>query len=167
MIEDQDTIFELTSKIQKSQSEIFCMNDSRNSQDAESGTQWTIPRYQSTSVFSHLIQILVECLAVLKECRAAKMGRQVFGTHMVYRETFLQIQRRHHQHLIRKSRVLGSHVSERTSPHLISESQTTVQDQRCQSEDFQRIMRQTNNDCRFQILILTNSPRQQRSLVGR
>ena len=28
-------------------------------------------------------------------------------------------------------------------------------------------MEQTNNDCRFQILILTNSPRQQRSLVGR
>ena len=35
------------------------------------------------------------------------------------------------------------------------------------NEDFQRIMSQTNNDCRFQILILTNSSRQQRSLVGR
>ena len=34
-------------------------------------------------------------------------------------------------------------------------------------EDFQRIMVQTNNDCRFRTLILTNSPRQQRSLVGR
>ena len=34
-------------------------------------------------------------------------------------------------------------------------------------EDFQRIMKQTNNDCRFRILILTNSPRQQHSLVGR
>ena len=30
--------------------------------------------------------------------------------------------------------------------------------------DFQRIMEQINNDCRF---ILTNSPRQQRSLVGK
>ena len=34
-------------------------------------------------------------------------------------------------------------------------------------ETLQRIMGQTNNDCRFQILILTNSPRQQRLLVGR
>ena len=61
----------------------------------------------------------------------------------------------------------------------MSESQTLVQDQRCQSrpsarnsvipvrEDFQRIMGKTNNDCRFQILILTNSPREPRSLVGR
>ena len=34
-------------------------------------------------------------------------------------------------------------------------------------EDVQRIKVQTNYDCRFQILILTNSPRQQHSLVGR
>ena len=31
----------------------------------------------------------------------------------------------------------------------------------------QRITGQTNNDCRFQIFILTNSPHQQRLLVGR
>ena len=34
-------------------------------------------------------------------------------------------------------------------------------------EILQRIMGQTNNDCRSQIFILTNPPRQQRSLVGR
>ena len=34
-------------------------------------------------------------------------------------------------------------------------------------EILQRIMRQTNNDCRSQISILTNSPHQQRLLVGR
>ena len=34
-------------------------------------------------------------------------------------------------------------------------------------EIFQRIVGQTNNDCRFQILTLTNLPRQQHSLVGR
>ena len=44
--------------------------------------------------FSHLFKILAECYAFLWECRAATMDRQVFGTHMVYRETFLQIQRR-------------------------------------------------------------------------
>ena len=70
-----------------------------------------------------------------------------------------------------------SNVSEHTSPHVMIESQTPAQDQRCQSgpsarnslvrEEFQRIMGQTMNDCRLKILILTNSPRQQRSLVGR
>ena len=35
------------------------------------------------------------------------MGRQVFGTRVVYRETFLQIQQRLLQHLIRKSPILG------------------------------------------------------------
>ena len=59
----------------------------------------------------------------------------------------------------------------------MSESQTPAQDQDRQPEIhsslvredflFLRIMEQTNNDCRFQILILTNSPRQQLSLVGR
>ena len=68
-----------------------------------------------------------------------------------------------------------SNVSEQTSPHVMSESQTpnTVLDPRCQSgpsarnsfirpvrEDFQRIMGQTNNDCIFRIFTLTNSPRQ-------
>ena len=34
-------------------------------------------------------------------------------------------------------------------------------------DDFQRIMEQTNNDCRFRILILTNSLHQPRLLSGR
>ena len=71
-----------------------------------------------------------------------------------------------------------SNVSEHTSPHVMSESQTQFRirdasedrQPEIQSslvrEDFQRIMEQTNNDCRFQILILTDSPRQQHSLVG-
>ena len=124
--------------------------------------------------FSHLFKILKECPAVLWGCRAATMGRQVFGTHMVYWETFSQIQRcpnpegmltrslgmpsrkkwaakffwtrmecwetflqiqlRLLQHLIRKSQILGSsNVSEHTPPHVMSESQTPVPDQRCQS----------------------------------
>ena len=53
---------------------------------------------------------------------------------MVCRETFLQIQRRLLQHLFpQESNPWSSNVSEHTSPHVISESQTPVQDQRCQS----------------------------------
>ena len=36
LVEDQDTILELTGKIQEKQNEINCTNDSRDSQDAES-----------------------------------------------------------------------------------------------------------------------------------
>ena len=35
LVEDQDTILELTGKIQELQNEIYCMNDSRDFQDAE------------------------------------------------------------------------------------------------------------------------------------
>ena len=52
---------------------------------------------------SHLIQFLEECWAVLVECPTVDKDRQALGTHMVYRETFLQIQMRHLQHLIRKN----------------------------------------------------------------
>ena len=36
LIEDRDTILELTAKIQELQNEVTCMNDSRDFQDAES-----------------------------------------------------------------------------------------------------------------------------------
>ena len=81
LIEDRDTILELTGKIQELQNEIHGINLFERFSRCWISTQWTTPRSQS-----HLIQFLVECSAVLQECRAAKMGRQVFGTHMVYRE---------------------------------------------------------------------------------
>ena len=62
-----------------------------------------IPTLPVNLCFSHIIQFLAECQAVLWECRAAMMGRQVFGTRMVFGETFLQIQQLLLQHLIRKS----------------------------------------------------------------
>ena len=93
---------------------------------------------------------------------------------------FLQIQRRLLQHLIRKSRIHGSLMYQNTHHHMWwvkAKHQLRIRDAsqdrqpEIQSslvrEDKQRIMEQTNNDCRFQILILTNSPRQQRSVVGR
>ena len=85
LVEDRDTILELTVKIQELQNEVNCMNGSRDFKDAES----------VRSGLSHVtrqptLQILAECQAVLWECRAATMGRQVFGTRMENRETFLK-----------------------------------------------------------------------------
>ena len=56
--------------------------------------------------------------AVLWECRATTLGRQVFGTRMENRETFLQIQRRRLRHLIRKSPILGSLIFLNTHHHM-------------------------------------------------
>ena len=102
LVEDQDTILELTGKIQELQNEINCMKNSRDFQDAES------VRSGNSHVASQPVSlpphpVLGGMLSRSKECRAAKMGRQAFGTHMVYRETFLQIQPRLLQHLIRRN----------------------------------------------------------------
>ena len=62
------------------------------------------------------------------------MGRQVFWTSMVYRETFFANPKASSSALYRQeSNLWVSSVSEHTSPHVMSESQTPVQDQRCQS----------------------------------
>ena len=51
LIENKDTINELSARIQELQNEVNCLNDSRDFKDAESvSMQWTIPRSQSTSV---------------------------------------------------------------------------------------------------------------------
>ena len=60
LIENQDTILELTGKIQELQDEVNCMNDSRDFQDAESvrSGHSHVTRHMC---HSHLIQFLVEC----------------------------------------------------------------------------------------------------------
>ena len=60
LVEDQDTILELTGKIQELQNEINCMNDSRDFQDAE---QYALdyPTFPVNLCLSHLFKILVEC----------------------------------------------------------------------------------------------------------
>ena len=96
-VEDQNTILELSGRVQELQNEVNCMNDSKEFQDAES----------IRSGNSHLIRHLKGCCDILPQRRAAEKGRQAFGTHMVYRETFLQIQMRHHQHLILKKNCIN------------------------------------------------------------
>ena len=63
LVEDQDTILELTGKIQELQNEINCMNGSRDFQDAESIRSGN--SHVTSQCHSHVIQYLKECLAVL------------------------------------------------------------------------------------------------------
>ena len=60
LIEDRDTILELTARIQELQNEVNCMSDSR---DLKMLNQYAvdIPMLPVNLRFSHLIQILAEC----------------------------------------------------------------------------------------------------------
>ena len=117
LVEDRDTILELTGKIQELQNEINCMSDSRDFQDAESVRSGQ-SHVTSQPVFFPPVRDPGGMQSRSLECRAATMGRQVFGTRMVFRETFLQIQRRLFQHLIRKSQILGSPTCQNTHHHM-------------------------------------------------
>ena len=101
LIEDQNTMLELSGRLQELQNEVNCMHDSKDfhAESVRSGNS-TLPVDQC---HSHLIRCLNGCCDILSYRRAAEKGRQVFGTHMVCRETFLQIQMRPHQHLILKN----------------------------------------------------------------
>ena len=114
MVEDRDTILELTGKIQELQNAANCMNDSRDFKDAES------VRSGQSHVTSQpaFFPLHPDPAGMLSRSLAATSGRQVFGTHMIYRETFLQIQRRLLQHLVRKSRILGARMYQNTHHHM-------------------------------------------------
>ena len=102
LVEDQDTILELSGRIQELQNEINCMSDSKEFQDAES------VRRGNSHVTSRPVSFPPHPISEGMLSRSTGMpspekGRQAFGTHMAYRETFLQIQLRLHQHLILKN----------------------------------------------------------------
>ena len=102
LVEDQDTILELTGKIQELQNEINCMNDSRDFQGTESvcsGHSYVAS--QLVSFPPHPVP--GEMFRCSTGMPSRKNGRQAFGTHMVYRETFFQIQLRLLQHLFRRN----------------------------------------------------------------
>ena len=110
------------------------------------------------------------------------MDRQAFGTHMVTSGNVFANPAASSSALYpQELNPWSSHVSEQihSSQAEKSENQTPVQDLRCQSGpsaknsvtttegDSSKNMGQTNNDCRSQIFISTNSTHQLRLLVGR
>ena len=106
LVEDQDTILELTGKIQELQNEINCMNDSRDFQDAESvRSGHSHVTSQPVSLPPHPVPGGMLSPSVGMPSR--REGPPSIWTHMVYRETFLSIQMRHHQHPILKNCISG------------------------------------------------------------
>ena len=61
MIEDRDTILELTAKIQELQNEVNCMNDSRDFLKMLNQYAVDYPTFPINQRFSHLFEILAEC----------------------------------------------------------------------------------------------------------
>ena len=116
LIENQDTILELTGKIQELQNEINCMNDSRDFQDAES------VRSGHSHVASQPVSFPPHPVLGGMLSRSLGMPSRKNGPpsiwDMVFPETFLQIQRRLLQHLIRKSRILGALIYQNTHHHM-------------------------------------------------
>ena len=89
---------------------------------------------------------------------------------------------RHHQHLIHENCISGIHRVKSRSIHLqwrkvkgknkikirdVSLDRQPKNQSSSMEETLQRIMEQTNNDCRFRIFISTNSLHQPRLLAGR
>ena len=102
LIEDQNTILELSGRVQELQNEVNCMNDSKDFQDAESfrsGNSHVTSRPMSFQTHPIPEGMLRPSFVSPRP----KKGRHAFGTHMVYRETFLQIQQHLHQLLILKN----------------------------------------------------------------
>ena len=98
-------------------------------------TPWTFTRYQSTCVFPTSSSSWWNAKPFDWNAEPQRRGRQAFGTHMVYRETFLQVQLCLLQHLIRRNWIHGvqEYQTRFTSTAEKNENQTPVQDQRCQS----------------------------------
>ena len=181
LVEDQDTILELTGKVQELQNEINCMNDSRDFQDAESvRSGHSHVASQPVSFPPHPVPggMLSRSMGMpsRREWAAKHLGRTWYVGKRFCKSSSVFF----------STLSAGIESMEFSKPEQIhsslavkNENQTPVQDQRCQSgpsaknsvmtseEILQRIMGQTNNDCRSQIFISTNSPHQQHLLFGR
>ena len=132
LIEDQNTILELSGRVQELQNKANCMNDSKDFQDAES------VRSGHSHVASrpvHLIRYLKGCWGLHSYRRAAKKGRQAFGTHGISGNVFANPPACSSDPYPQELESLSSLIEEplHSSTAEKSESPEQNQDLRCQS----------------------------------
>ena len=177
----EDTILELTGKIQELQNEINCMNDSRDFQDAESVRSGPCNVPSQPAFFPPFPDPGGMPSRPLAMPSRNDGPPSIGDTHGILGNVFAGPVASSTAPYPQELNPWSSGVSEpiHSSTAEKNENQTPVQDQRCQSgpsakssfilvrETFQRIMGQTNNDCRFLIFTSTNSIHQQHLLVGR
>ena len=133
LVEDRDTVLELTGKIQELQNEINCMNDSRDFQDAES------VRSGHSHVTSRPVSFPPHPIpeGMLRHSFVTPRRKEgppsIWDTLGISGNVFANPAASSSAPYPQESNPWISNVSERTSPHVMSERQTPVQDQRCQS----------------------------------
>ena len=132
MVEDRDTILELTRKIQELQNDIYCMNGSRDFQDADS------VRSGQSHVASQPVSFPPHPDPGGMLSRSLGMSRKngppsIWDTHGISGNVFANPTTPSSAPYPQELNPWRFNGSEHTSPHVMSESQTPVQDQRCQS----------------------------------
>ena len=135
LVEDQDTILELTGKIQELQNEVNCMNDSRDFQDAES------VRSGHSHVTSQLVSFPPHPVPGGMLSRSPGMPSRrdgppsIWDTHGISGNVFVNPAASSSAPYPQELNPWSSHMSEpiHSSPAGKNENQTPVQDQRCQS----------------------------------
>ena len=134
LVEDQNTKLELSGqRVQELQNEINCMNDSKDFQDAES------IRSGNSHVTSRPVSFPPHPIpeGMLSRSFGVPSHREgppsIWDTHGFSGNVFANPDASSSAPYPQESNPLVSNVSEHTSPHVLSESQTPAQDQRCQS----------------------------------
>ena len=133
LIGDRDTILELTAKIQELQNEVNCLNDSRDFKDAESVRSGQ-SHVTSQPAFFPPHPIPGGMLSRSLGMPSRNTGQpSIWDTHGISGNVFANPTASSSALDPQESNPWISSKSEHTSPHVMSESQTPVQDQRCQS----------------------------------
>ena len=182
LVEDQDAILELTGRAQELQNEINCVSDSKEFQDAESfrsGNFHVTSRPVSFTPHPIPEGMLSRSFGVQSRREGPPSIRETHGiSGNVFANPVASSSAPYPPELNQWSSGREEPLHSPTAEK--NDNPTPVQDQRCQSGPsaiiqyhlqwrrlFKEFMGQTNNDCRFQIFISTNSLHQQRLLVGR
>ena len=170
LIEDRDTILELTGKIQELQNESNCMNDLRDFQDAESvRSGHSHVASQRVSFPPHPVPggMLSRSIGMPSRKKwAAKhlghtwyIGKRFCRSSRVFFSTLSAGSESMEFSYIRTNSLITGQKHQFRISDASLDSQPKIQSSSVE-EILQRIMGQTNNDCRSQIFISINSPRQ-------
>ena len=125
LIDSQDTILELTARIQELQNEVSCLNDSRVLQDAESvrsGQSHVASQPALLPLFQNPGGMLSRSLGLLSRNDEPP---DIWDTHQKSGNVFVNPPASSSTPYPQESNSWISNVSEHTSPHVMSESQTT------------------------------------------
>ena len=133
MVEDRDTILELTAKIRELRNEINCMDDSRDFKDAESvrsGQSHVTNQPALLPTFRDPGGMLSRSLGMPSRNNGPP---SIWDTRGISGNVFANPTASSSAPYPQESNLWVSNVSEHTSPHVMSESQTPALDQRCWS----------------------------------